>query len=367
MGVLPLLSLSIPQNSNSTTNIELSVDVVLTITSDKNPIGENIYLVESQISFEFSDQGWTSAELQLKGQVEGEIYNVNLDKLGGIYSGTWVSKNPTGNGIPASADKYSIILTTNTGIQNTIPSEITLSTGESFPIWLIFVIIGAAAGVIVSSLFVVKKKKASKQEDLEFGKVDGSKGKKKGQVFKGASAIGKQSGKIAEAKTGKKEPKADSKADSGASIYTFKSDETPSSAPKREQTQMMPASPGFEFETRASTGAAIMKSMEMQLDLDSKVNFTISKIESLLQNIQFFKAILLQQDQKEPRCPNCDKKMTNYWPTCPYCEIRDHDSELGLKQSMLSISTDIKFCPNCKRIIKPNWITCPFCYVIKNN
>jgi RNA polymerase subunit RPABC4/transcription elongation factor Spt4 len=340
--------------------IELAAPINVKITSPDAATGEYSYPVGAELNFEVTDSGYASVTIRLIGSKE--YFDIQLT-AGAKWIGNWKSINEDP---PVTPDTYLVkVIIDGTTTYDGIPSKIYF-TGEAFPIWLIFVIIGAAAGVAVSSLFVVKKKKASRVKDVEFGKVSKTK-KKKSEVYKGASAIGKRSGQIAESVTGKIESTDVEKIDpSQASVYEFKSDRR-TQVTKSDKKQLIPADSGFKFETKASSGAAIMKSMEMKLDLDSKVNFTISKVDSLLQNIGFFKAILEKQEQEELVCPTCDKKMTKFWAVCPFCEIRERDSELGLKQSIVSISGDIRFCPNCKRIIKANWNTCPFCLVLKNS
>jgi hypothetical protein len=238
------------------------------------------------------------------------------------------------------------------------PSQIKIvseSGGNNiFPILIISVI---ATLIILSSLFILKKRKKQTKEDVEFAGVDKKSNKKrKRKIYSGASAIGKRSGKIADSKVKAKKR--------GSYFDTKKDDEkkSPSGNEKlKKKTNILPASSNLNFETKTSKSVALQKDMELNMDLENKTKFLISKTNSILQNIDFFEIILSKQKKTKLVCPECGKTMSKFWQKCPYCEISENYEELSLKQSMLSISGDIKFCPECNRIIKAHWIKCPFC------
>jgi len=343
------LFIKIENPKNNTHNLKTSAIIAVTISSSEDPVSENTYKVGTELTFSIQDNSYGSVEIQLIGSKY--LYTVKMDDKVSLWVGVW-------NRNDAFPDTYRINVVIDLGDNSANPSEITLVAAEGPTLLIIILVITIIGGIAVSSLIVVKKKRKSKEKDMEFDKVDKLKSKKKGKVYKGASSIGKRSGQIEEAKTG---IKTDKDKEGSAEVHKFKEDNKVAGTKKSKK--LMPADSGFKFETSAATGAAMMKNMELKLDLDNKVKFTTSKVESILQNIDFFKAILLQQKQEELTCPTCNNKMSDEWIACPYCEIKEYDSELGLQQSMLSLSGEVKFCTNCNRIIKPFWNVCPYCFV----
>ncbi|MFW6311843.1 MAG: hypothetical protein ACOC1K_06370, partial [Nanoarchaeota archaeon] len=117
------------------------------------------------------------------------------------------------------------------------------------------------------------------------------------------------------------------------------------------------------FEMQESKSAAMMKNMELKMDLGEKTKFLISKVNSILSNIEIFKTLLEKKNQFKFICPKCNKQVSQGWENCPYCTLKKFDLELGLEQSLISLSEDLSFCTNCNRIIKPEWIKCPYCFI----
>jgi len=374
--IFSILSIS---ESNSIDNHEKSIVITgaieIIIESEPDPLKEGSFLVGSELYFEIEDDAYESVEIEVSNVRRLVPVEMEKNLAGNLWSGTLDTEEPKFGDVPLPSGTYQLNLIIDDEEEVCTPNEIKLSQGGSNTM-IIIIIISIIGAVSVSALVVVKKKQAAKREDVEFGEVDKMKSKKKGEVYSGASSIGKRSGKIAETKKKSKTSALERSPDEeSADLTHFKhvkgafgvstsspeiKEKSTASAAKK---QLMPADTGFKFETKASASAAIIKNMELKMDLDSKVEFITSKIESNLQNIEFFKAILAQHEQEELFCPDCNKKMSTYWIMCPYCEISEHDSELSLKASMLLLGEDVKFCPDCKRLIKPNWIDCPFCYV----
>lgn len=345
------------ENDISPNLIVMADAIEITISSSEDVLEDGSYIVGSELTFEVKNDGYNTVNIELEGKDSGRFFNLSLKSGVNEFTYKWDTNdpNPTKNDDPVDADNYDLTLYIDGAEKDCDPSEIVI-TGEEeeFPlIYIVLIVIIIAAGLGITSLLVIKKKRAAKANDLEFKSVDKTKKpKKKSTIYKGASAIGKQSGKMAESKIKTMEKETPKKT-------TEKHKPTTRPAPKPQV--MMPAM--GDFVTKTSVGAAMMKDMEQKLDLDSKIKFTSSKIESFLQNIEFFKAILSNLEQERLACPDCSRTMSKYWVSCPFCLIQEHDSELGLKLATISLSDDVRFCPNCKRIIKSNWVECPFCYV----
>ncbi len=353
-----IINYDIYSNANQRTKISLSAPIEIKVESDKAQQSDGSYVVGSEISFEITDSGYSSVKITLAGSER--TFDLTLELSGGKWYEKWNTQEPSSGEDPVPPDTYEITLKIDGSEKGCNPTEIKISAENSGVSTItIVIIIAIIGGVSASALLVVRKKRKSKEDKVEFGEADKTKPKKRGEIYSGASAIGKRSGQLAEEKA-----ETESTAEPSVSVSkppAFK----PFGIDRPEKTpqQLMPADTEFKFETKTSTSVAMMKDMESKMDLESRAGFSISKTDSILQNIDFFKAILAQQEQNELVCPTCKKKMSQFWSKCPYCTIKEHDSELGLKQSLLSISESVKFCPDCKRLIKPNWITCPFCFV----
>jgi len=341
--------------------------IKINIKSDKEQLEDGSYLIGSVLTFEVENKGYNTVNIILLGQNSGRLFNLTLKKCLDYFVIKWDTNdpNPIAEDKPADPDTYKITLKIDGNEKDSDPSEITLATSqEEFPLWLIIIIIiGIIATVLISSLFVIKRKRAAKAEDLEFKAVDKTVKKKKGKIYSGASLIGKRDGAIAELKT-----KSKISTESTSKTKPKRKSQEIGSKP-RENIMMPPLSSTNLFNSSPSSqlkSVAMIKTMEERLDFENKIKFQIAHIDSILQNIEFFKSILQTHPQTELYCPDCKRKVSKYWITCPYCEISEQDAELSLKQSMLAIKEDIKFCPDCKRIIKQNWIICPFCFVKKN-
>lgn len=356
-------------NSSNTTpqekkTVSLSAsEITLNIDSDPEKLEDGTYPEGAEISFEITDESYSEVQLKLSGSERSWTYDMSLS--GNRWGYVWDTSEPTSGEEPVPSDTYSITLTIDGDDYDSDPDEIVISSQQEGNILVIVVIIIAViAAVSLSALIVIRKKRSSKAEDMEFGSVDKTKAKKKGKVYKGASSIGRRSGQIAESKS----KKTTSGPESGPEALGPSSSESKTKTKVKAKTSkkmMEPVSSKYKFETKSSAMAAMVKDMELKMSVEQKLDFLISKAEAGLQNIEFFKAILLQYEQEELRCPDCDQKMSEYWITCPYCKIKDSDSELSLKQSMLAMEKDVEFCPDCKRLIKPGWIKCPYCFVAK--
>ena len=341
-----------------------SQTVEIIITSSIDPLEDGSYLIGSELTFKIPDVvTYTSAEIILTGQTRAFI--LTLTKSGATWFVKWNTQEPSAGDAPAEICTYTITLKINDGATDCSPTKLSIANEPMDPM-IIIVLILIVAGVGVGGLVVVKLKKG-KEGDVTFDEVDKSKSKKKGKVYSGASSIGKRSGAIAESKGDSKTsvldtPSASSGSQGGVHFKAIKGAFGVDTS-KPEKKQLMPADSSFKFETKVAQSAAMVKSMELKMDLKSKINFLTSKVGSLLSNIEFFKAILQQQDQEDFACPTCNIKAQTYWVVCPFCEIREHEAELGLQQSMMSIGGNVGFCPGCKRIVQPSWSECPFCFV----
>jgi len=355
-------------NFNFKTNFNITPQVInIDINSDPDQLDDGSYLEGSKITFNVKDNGYSEVQIILTGETRSWI--LDLELTADSWGVKWDTSEPTPGEEPVPPDTYKITLKIDGKEQDCNPKEIIISSKSDNSMLIVIILIIVIVAVLsISTLFIMKKKRASKASDLEFSTVEKAQPKKKGKVYKGASAIGRQSGQIAEAKYSKKSVGPEVlEPERPISVKTAKPKITKGKSldiTESKGKSLMPPDTSFKFETKPATFVSMMKEMEMKMDLSQKINFLIAKVESTLQNVEFFKAILQQYEQEKLICPGCGREMSKYWNQCPYCAIKEYDSELGLKQSLLGFE-DIRFCPDCKRIIKPNWIECPFCFIKK--
>lgn len=342
-------------------NHGLSADDVVQITITPSPEEDGSWLVGTELEFTLQDHEYNKVQIKLVGSTRAFMLDLKFNRFTDIWSIKWDTGRPSDyDPDPVPAGTYDLTLIINYLAYESNPSEIVITTeGNPMLIVMLLIIIIGVVGAGGGLVFVKKRK--SKADGLEFGTVDKTKKKKKGQIYSGASSIGKRSGSIAEDKVKSKTAALESDESKKSSIKSkigSKIKKSTAEAPK----QMMPADSNFTFETTESKSTFMMKSMESSMDLENKVKFMISRTESVVQNVEFFKAILSQQQQTELVCPECERTMSGYWAECPYCKV-EGDEELALKYHVLEISDEVRFCPSCKRLIKPNWIECPICFL----
>lgn len=358
-----MMFLDFNKNNNDSQKVVLLADKIeISISSDKDKLSDGSYVVGSEITFEINDDDYMNVSITLSGSERAFPYD--LEQGTAKWFLIWNTDEPKSGDKPVTPDTYEIKLEIDGSKKDCDPEEIVISSSEAstIPIWVIIVIIIAiAGGISISSFFVIKRNRAKKAEALQFDKVDKKKSKKKGEIYSGSSAIGKKSGELAEDKL--KEAKSVEESPSSL-IPVEKPSPKESTLTQKQPKQIMPAEE-FQFEVKTAKSTALIKDMEQKMDIESKVEFLSSKIESMLQNIEFFKVILSQHNQEQLICPKCKKKTSEFWALCPFCLIEERSADLGLKQSLLSIGENIRFCPNCKQVIQPNWMCCPYCFVKK--
>ena len=351
--ILPSLATPLGNNKPDT-KLDISPNTTsLEIESDTDPLEDGSYKVGSVLTFSVKDHSYGEVVIKISGSTRS--WSLDLELSAGTWGLEWDTSEPTSGEEPVPGDTYSLALEIDGKEEDCSPDSIVISEeADNTMIIVIILIVCIAAGIGAGGLFIFKKKRSKTSEDLEFSKVDKASSKKRGEVFKGASSIGRRSGQIAETKT--------KKVTAGPSVLPPVKDVKQGQENLKKPKQMMPVDSTFKFETNVATSTAIVKDMELKMDLDQKISFLTSKVDSTIQNVDIFKAILQQHDQEELVCPKCGKRGSRFWIACPYCEISEHDSELGLKQSVLGLQ-DVRFCPKCNRIIKPSWIECPYCFV----
>lgn len=339
------------------------------IQSEPGKLEDGAYLVGSELTFQINkESGQTSVSLEITGQ--GRFFNLSFDEGVNYWTYQWNTEEPRPNDDPIKPGEYELTLKINGEEHESNPSKLVFSTGEEkIPLGLVIGIIIAIVGIIgFSGLFVLKRRKAT-DEEPEVSKIKKRK-KKRGKIYSGASSIGKRSGQLAESKTNNKKISS-KKRQTGeesrvAKPSVFKEVESPFGVKKADSKPMRRVAANFNFEANQSKSTAMMKDMELKMNLDEKTKFLISKAESILSNIEFFKTILTKKNQFQYFCPECNKAVSINWTACPHCLLEKSDLELGLEQSLISLSDDIRFCTDCNRIIKPEWNKCPYCYIKKN-
>ncbi|MGV9205500.1 MAG: hypothetical protein ACOC44_15930 [Promethearchaeia archaeon] len=347
--------------------------VEIEIRSDPDPLEDGVYLIGAELRFLIEKQGYNTLEIIIED--ERRVFTLTLNEGADYWVVRWNTEELDD---PIAPGEYQLTLLINGEERNSNPDTIIFSTGEDFPFLLIIIIVIAIAGLIGFGAFYVMRQKKMKGDKVEMSKVE-KRRKKRGKIYSGASAIGKRSGKIAESKKKVKSPseskqgreEQSTKARANGRAEIFKDVDTPFGISKKKKAlkskpERKGTSTDFDLKISGSKSAAMMKKMELGMDIGEKTRFLTSKVESILSNIEFFKTILSKKKQTRLMCPECEKIASKYWTSCAHCSLEQYDLELGLEQSLVSLSGDVGFCTSCKRIIKPEWNKCPYCF-IKNN
>jgi len=342
-----------------------SVSVIIIVNGEEQA-GKR-FVQGTSVKFRIIDDNYKSISIQLKGTTQ--LYSGSFSKslIGAQYMWeyVWDTQKPLASSDdPVLPDNYEVTVTIVKSDDSTQvfslnePIQIYSSTGLDVGIVIVIAIIICA--VVVSSLIVVIKRRG-KKEKIEFADAEKIK-KKKSEIYSGASAIGKESGKLAEEKL--------METKSPYELIKPKEEVITSAIPLEPSAPIKPkVQEDFKFslDSKKLPAAAVLKASEMNIDLDKKVDFLTSKIDSVDQNVTFFKEILKRYPSEEYVCPICNSSVSKNWRKCPFCQIKEHADELGMKQAIFSVDKQLRICTECKNLILAKWIDCPHCIVKKSS
>lgn len=321
------------------------------------------------------DEELTSIELQLRSTDTGRFYppaggqtwtHQGSAAEGYEYLTTWDTSTDTEdirNGV------YDVRVTVTDVYGNT--QELTLYDAVEIadpapPFnWVPVILILVIVAVVVPVGIVAAKKASSKklEQDLELVQKKGQeaqagrKPRRRGKVYKGASAIGRKSGQEAETLVkSRKLPKAASKRkDKGKKGQASRA--TPSRGPgaRKKPPKMIKAG--------TADSEKALKKAESGVDVTRRAAFVDSKVNSL-ETVFGMVTSLVELIPDRKHCPQCGRKLAPNWTQCPWCVIKAHESEIGMKFSMQSIDAEESLCPKCHRLILTEYVgNCPHCFL----
>lgn len=317
------------------------------------------FIQNSTITMVIEDTTYSTIDIEFWGTTTKYSGSFRKGEVGFYF--LWNTKQPTLGGPAVLKDEYEIRLIIN-GQTVIYGNKIQIIDPplDLGPILIILVVIIVAVVVGGGGTFIVLKKKGNKQ-DVDFDSGDEIK-KKRGEIYSGASQIGKSSGILAEKK------KMEAKGEKPSYRPSLTTSTRPAiTTPKLSTTTPAAPAGGMNFidDKKKFESTMYLKQQETSMDLDTRLNFLMSKSDSINQNVALFKFILESLPSEIHKCPKCKSIINPYWARCPYCEIKDSESELAMEQSMIAMEQGVRLCPSCKNLIKPSWPDCPHCMVNK--
>lgn len=229
----------------------------------------------------------------------------------------------------------------------------------NYTIYIILAVVGVVAVVGI----IVFKKIQNNRLDQQLAAADQGPARKR-KIYSGASQIGKRSGQAAEVKMRKRQR---------TKSYVSSSPSKPMNRRKSAaSTSQRPIKSAVPSRTKKSSKTSMdklpeavqVKVAESKVAIDKRVGFLDSKIDVLLSQVDLLSQIV-PKDKDTSVCNECNNKMSKNWSKCPFCEIKELNDDIRLKESMLETRDDISLCPQCGFLLQPNWVTCPKCLTEK--
>ncbi len=246
------------------------------------------------------------------------------------------------------------------------PDQISIYTPNPFLEALLW-IAPIAAGAVVMGYVASKKIKQRRIANLQKVDTPGAK-KRKGQIFKGASDLGRASGDEAEvilAKRKRAEAEAESKPKAKAKEGGSRvGRETPPSLSSAALSSFEAAPVKAEnFDTISATPStkevrALEKSQ--MIDPSKKVGFIESRVTNL-ENVMSIAVNLVEMIPEAPPCEKCGKPLNISWSSCPWCRVTAQSDELEMKLAISGMDGKMNVCPTCRAPLNPAWSKCPYC------
>ncbi len=276
---------------------------------------------------------------------------------------------------PVQADKlkpgvYDVVLNFTDGAGNNLLKVYTgqISIYEPNPVLDALLIIApiAAVGVVVG---YIATKKLKQRRIANMQKIDTKGGKRRrGEIYKGASDLGRASGDEAEeilakrrrdtaAPESKRKGRQESRpAPAAAAAPSISSSGSRSAAPIKEKEE--------KFDTISATaGTKEIRAVEkaQTIDTGKKVGFLEGRITNL-ENVMSIAANLVEMIPDSPLCDKCSKPLNPSWSSCPWCLTSAQSDELEMKLAISGIDgKKLSSCPVCRAPLQPGWVKCPYC------
>jgi hypothetical protein len=261
-----------------------------------------------------------------------------------------------------------------TNIINVFDSSIKPQDGFD-PLVLGIIIAAVAIGIAIPIVIVVFKKKnqpVATESDLEMTSGP-SKQKRRGKIYEGASAIGKKSGQEAELLQQRRETSVKTTSSSSNSDSTKPTIVPKVSSPKKTTTSLKSDIPESEkdidnlLENVSKAPSSIkIKQAEASVDLRRKIDFLLSKLMGLDQNLALIN-VLLDQTQSiqapSKNCPTCGRRIPTSWFSCPFCATDEQGEYVKEKMNQVHPIGQTMMCPVCKKVLQAEWSRCPYCLI----
>jgi len=194
-----------------------------------------------------------------------------------------------------------------------------------------------------------------------------TKHKRKGEIYKGASALGKISGIEAELMARRqREPTAPDESREKSKKEREGRSKVRGIGPDREIDNIPASSTVVEeqFETISTRASAQeIKAAERKVSIDpaKKADFLQGRLANL-ENIMNIIVGLVEMVVEPGNCEKCGKPITPAWRECPWCRVAAQNDELELKMSISGIDPKKHtVCPTCRSPLDPTWSRCPYC------
>ncbi|MHA1732164.1 MAG: hypothetical protein ACTSU5_09475 [Promethearchaeota archaeon] len=232
--------------------------------------------------------------------------------------------------------------------------------------WVTIIVVIAAVGGGAVGGVAVWKVRGKRQVNQE---VQAIQRRRKGDVYKGASALGRSSGIEAESLRRKRLRRA---SDGAAKPTAGGGKKVPAPSPAKPRgggpTRSRPApvksstkSPVKIEKIKPSEVTSYTKKVESSVDIGRRMDFLASKVTSL-ETVFAMATLLVEKIPDRPTCDECGRELAGAWEKCPWCIVEEKKDELGMKQSLQSLGDTATQCPTCGRVLLPIWGgKCPYC------
>ncbi|GAB4310612.1 MAG: hypothetical protein Kow0069_10890 [Promethearchaeota archaeon] len=231
------------------------------------------------------------------------------------------------------------------------------------PIVFGLVVAAAGAGGTVAAV----KFRGRKRVDEEVAAIQR---RRKGEIHKGASALGRASGRTAEelvrTRRGGPAPPATGRKPPGPNKPRGRgTGGTASRPPAKPKPSVATGTPPPSSSRSISRPLAQPTSSALaggaQVDLGRQMDFLSSKVSSL-ETVFGMVTMLVGFVPDRPTCQRCGRELSGSWKTCPWCLLEEKTEELSMKASIATFEGKVGRCPSCGRTLPPAWGNrCPYC------
>jgi hypothetical protein len=250
-------------------------------------------------------------------------------------------------------------------------NQISLVAPPNPTLMIVLIVAAVAAGGIAISYVIVKQVQKRRSESEQNRKESGTR-KRRGEIFQGASSLGRASGDEAEVILAKRRQGKVAKGKGTGSEAPpkegapKKSAPLPPSAASIRETGPEEAKPKKEenfdtLDTRASAQQVRAVEKKIAIDVGKKVDFIEARITNI-DNVVSMVADLVNRLPESIACDKCGEPLVEGWTECPWCIVKDREDELEMQMSIAGVDSGKgQTCPNCRATLHPSWAKCPYC------